>query len=102
MSAPAMRPDTPTVATHAPHHEKGFAFRVPFCERRRTADRLRRIARENDHVFEVDRVGLLGSIRCTFRQRNDTRVMSLVAEHLRDRRVRVIDDYQRRYGVAED
>jgi hypothetical protein len=95
-------PDRRMTTAPAQGQEKGFVFRVPFCERRRTADRMWRLAREHDHAFELDHVGLFGKIRCTYRQRNETAVLGFLAEHMRDRQVRLVDDYQRRYGVIED
>lgn len=102
MAMPMIVPDRLPAVVHPEWHEKGFSFRVPFCERRRTAERMRRLAREHGHAFELDHVGLLGTIRCTYRQRSETTVMGFLAGHMRDRRVRMVDDYQRRYGVAED
>jgi len=102
MATPMIVPDRMAVGEHAPNHESGFAFRVPFCERGRTARRMRRLAKEHDGAFQLDRVGFLGTVRCTYRQRDSVKVLGFLAEHMRDRRVRLIDDYQRRYGIEED
>lgn len=84
------------------YRERGFAFRVPICERGRMARRMRRLSEAHDGVFQVDHVGLLGVIRCTFRHRHETEVLAFIDRHMGDRRIRMIDDYQRRYGVTED
>lgn len=102
MATPMIVPDRMPARVHAPHHESGFAFRVPFCERGRTARRMQRLAREHDGAFQLERVGFLGTVRCTYRQRDSEKVLGFLAKHMRDRRVHLIDDYQRRYGVEED
>lgn len=83
------------------HHERGFAFRVPRSQRHAVADVIRSHGREIG--FEVDHVGLLGKIRCTYRERNAEKVnVFLASTHMAGMSVEMIPDYQSRYGVEED
>lgn len=82
------------------HHESGFRFRVPRSQRTTVAKAMETLGRM--HGFEVDKVGFLGTIRCTYRQRNADAVMEFVARHMRKYKLTLIPDYQARYGVIED
>lgn len=82
------------------HHERGFSFHVRRSLRKQVAEEMGQIGLK--HGFEVDHVGFLGGIRCTYRERNADAVGAFIATGMRDHQVKLIPDYQARYGVIED
>lgn len=81
-------------------HERGFSFKVPRSQRHAVARAMTGLGKV--HGFEVERVGFLGRIRCTYRERDSVGVLAFLTTVMGGLAVTMIPDYQARYGVAED
>ncbi len=81
-------------------HERGFKFRVPMSRRHDVLDWVR--FKANSIGFTLESAGPLGGFRCSYHERDAESVLKFVADELRDMKVVLIPDYQKRYGVYED
>lgn len=81
-------------------HERGFKFRVPMSRRHDVLNWIKFKAEEVGFILES--AGPLGGFRCSYRERNAEGVLKFVMDELRDMKVSLIPNYQKRYGVYED